>query len=98
VLPPIVMITFQPSLANAVSAIALSIGLTIVIFRAGLLGAVAGATTFAALNAFPWTFATSAWYAGVGSLGGIAIAALAITSFWYALGGRPVLGEGFFGK
>jgi hypothetical protein len=31
-------------------------------------------------------------------LGGLAVAALAVASFWIALGGRSVLGEGFFGR
>ena len=47
---------------------------------------------------FPWTLDTTAWYAGVGSVGGLLVGGLAIASFWIALGGRPLLGEGFFGN
>jgi len=96
--PCIVLTTVQPSWASALSGLVFGVSLAIALFRAGLLGAVAWATVFGALDEFPWTLETTAWYAGIGSVGGLAVAGLAVASFWIVLGGRPVLAEGFFGK
>jgi hypothetical protein len=96
--PAIVLLVAEPTPAAAVTGIVFGIGVAIVVFRAGLLGAVAWATAIAALTAFPWTLATDGWYAGIGSLAALVVGGLAIGSFWIALGGRPLLGDGFFGR
>jgi hypothetical protein len=96
--PAIVLLVAEPTPAAAVTGIVFGIGVAIVVFRAGLLGAVAWATAIAALTAFPWTLETNGWYAGIGSLAALVVGGLAIGSFWIALGGRPLLGDGFFGR
>ncbi len=96
--PASVLLLAEPTAGSAVTGIVFGIGVAIVVFRAGLLGAVAWATTLSALTSFPWTLETDAWYAGIGSLAGLVVGGLAIGSFWIALGGRPVLGDGFFGR
>jgi len=96
--PTVALAIAEPSWTMMLSGLAIGISVAFTVFRAGLLGTVAWATTFVALDTFPWTFDASAWYAGYGSIAGLVVGGLAVASFWTALGGRPLLGDGFFGK
>jgi serine/threonine-protein kinase len=68
-----------------------------VLLRLGLLSAVVGFYSFFLLNAVPVTADVSAWYFRSGAIALAVVLGLALCGFVVSLGGRPLVGKGFFG-
>ncbi len=68
-------------------------GLTVfLLVRFGVLALIASTAFGSFLGGFPLTTQVSAWYAGIGFAGILAMAAIAFFAFYISLGGRPMFG------
>jgi predicted Ser/Thr protein kinase len=81
---------FYPSSALEVLA---AVAMLVVLFRLGLLAALAANLAWNLVSAFPMPSSLSAWYAGPGLFALAIVAAMAAYGFRASLGGRPALGK-----
>jgi serine/threonine-protein kinase len=69
----------------------------VLLTRFGLVAFLAGIYGYHLLIRLPVTANLSAWYSGAGLVAVTVVVGLAVFGFWTSLGGRPLLGKGFFG-
>ena len=89
ILSPRLLIAPDPWLILPV-AVAGNILLVSVLIRFGFLAVAVVGYVLTVVNAFPLTFAASAWYAGFGYAAFAIVTALALFGFRTAVGGRPI--------